>query len=82
MTLREARSVARRFRDVNSTVTPGQLYYACTTLLRALSRPTRLEREAEELMQRRASGMIFCCRTTYHEDEWLARYERKRKGKR
>jgi hypothetical protein len=74
MTLREARSVARRFMDVNSTITAGQLYYACTTLLRALSRPTRLEREAARYL-----GTLPW--VSHEMVSWLARYEAKRKRK-
>jgi hypothetical protein len=81
MTLREAKRRLRSLHDVGEMWWPARggtrmtLREVIDTVLAALSRPTRLEREAARYL-----GTLPW--VSPEMVSWLARYERKRKGKR
>lgn len=84
--LREAKRVLRVMAGDDASFAP-RLAEAAEVLIRALDRPTRLEREAQALLHSACHDLRFADSNTASRwaikmQAWLAAYDRKRKGAR
>lgn len=80
MTVRQARKVWAAWKASDRPMLWPEEIEAVDTLLRALDRPTRLEREAARIIDLMVYDLRNRSLGYYTEARWLRAYERKRKG--